>query len=523
MGEPSQAESARQAEASQWVVLASWAALAVMLLAGALLLLHASPLFAWEREVANMPAAALGLVMAAAGLAYGLLVPLIRKTLGLGARLCGHVFWAALALGFLVRALLLFSEPALEDDYYRYLWEGALSAHLINPFKVTPNEARRADTSATLGALAGSGEAVLARVNHPDITSNYPPVAQVAFAAAHLISPWNLLAWRLLALAFDGGTLLLLVSLLKSAGRDRLWSLLYWWNPIVIKELANSAHMDGLITMLVLGSLALSTRQRHISALFAAGLAIGAKLWPVLLVPLLLRPLLEKPVRLIGGAALVAAMTVLVMLPVWHGGPSPNDGFLAYARYWRTNSALFPAVEYLVGHALSPIGRQETAWFLGRGLIGAAMVALALIMAWRPLVDTEDLCRRAGVITLWLVLTSPAQFPWYVIWTIPFAAFQTRLSIAAMTATVPLYYVSFHLLARDAYWIFSEIVVWLMWTPVWIAVVADARHWRPCQPQPLVDADRVHSAQYPAGRTPAALTSSAASTSSSPAGQGRRH
>lgn len=478
MGEPSLAESARRAEASQWVVLASWAGLAAMLLAGALLLLLASPLFAWEREVADMPAAALGLVMLVAGLAYGLLVPLIGKTLGLGARLCGRVFWAALALGFLVRALLVFSEPALEDDYYRYLWEGALSAHLISPYKVTPNEARRADTSATLGRLAGSGEAVLARVNHPDITSNYPPVAQVAFAAAHFVSPWNLLAWRLLALAFDGGTLLLLVSLLKSAGRDRLWSLLYWWNPIVIKELANSAHMDGLVTMLVLGGLALSARQRHISALFVAGLAIGAKLWPILLVPLLLRPMLDRPVRLIGGAALVAAMTVLFMLPVWHGGPSPNDGFLAYARHWRTNSALFPAVEHIIGQSLSPIVRQETAWLVGRGLIGAVMVVVALIMAWRPLADTQDLCRRAGVITLWLVLTSPAQFPWYVIWTIPLVAFQPRLSVVAMTALVPLYYASFHLLARDTYWIFANVVVWVIWIPVWISLAADAWHRR---------------------------------------------
>lgn len=475
MGKPlRQIGSVLRGEASRGLVLASWAALATVLLAGAGLLLLASPFFEWEREVADMPAATLGLGMAAAGLAYGLLIPLIRKTLSLDARLRHHVFWAAIALGLAVRALLLFSEPALEDDYHRYLWEGALSAHLINPYKVTPIEARRADVSSTLGRLAQSAEAVLARVNHPSITSNYPPVAQLAFGAAYLISPWNLSAWRLLALAFDGATLILLVTLLKAAGRDRLWSLLYWWNPIVIKELVNSAHMDGLITMLVLASLALSARQRHFPALLAAGLAIGAKLWPILLVPLLLRPLLRKPVSLIAGTALVAGMTVLFMLPAWHGGATPNDGYVAYARYWRTNSALFPAVEDLVGNVLRAIGRPEDAWIFGRGLMGAAMVAVALIMSWRPLVDTEDLCRRAGVVTLWLVLTSPAQFPWYVVWTIPFAAFQPRLSIVAMTALVPLYYVSFHFIARDAYGLFSQGIVWMIWSPVWIAVATDA-------------------------------------------------
>jgi len=34
----------------------------------------------------------------------------------------------AIAAGFIMRAVLMNSTPILEDDYYRYLWDGAVTA-----------------------------------------------------------------------------------------------------------------------------------------------------------------------------------------------------------------------------------------------------------------------------------------------------------------------------------------------------------------------------------------------------------
>lgn len=456
-----------------------WGALGAALMAGACTLYLASPLFEWQREVADMPAMALGLGLAATGAVYCLLIPLIGRTVAQAEANRRRIFWSAVCAGALVRALLAFSEPAMEDDYYRYLWEGALTSHLINPYGITPEEARNADPSSTIGALAREAEAVLLRVNHPGMTSNYPPLAQLAFAAAHRLSPWNLLAWRLFALAFDATSFLLLLALLKEARRERLWSLLYWWNPIVIKEVANSAHMDGLTVMLVLGSLLMAARQRHLSALLVLSLAMGTKPWPALLLPLLLRALWGRPWRLIAGGLSVAAVATAWAIPVLTGGPHPHDGFIAFARFWRTNSALFPAVEDLLAVLLDRFGRAEETWVLARALFAAGLGALAVRVAWRPVEDTQDLCRRAGIVTLWLVLLSPAQFPWYVMWTIPFAAFRPAWSIAAMTVLVPLYYVSFHFLARGQYGVFSHVIVWAIWCPVWLAVAVDRSMRRP--------------------------------------------
>lgn len=468
-----QASDATPRSMPGWIVVLAWTVLGASLLAGACALYLASPFFEWHREVAEMPAAQLALGLAVAGLLYCLLFPLIRYTVTQSSGIKSGAFWASLCAGALARALLAASEPAMEDDYYRYLWEGALTARLISPYKITPEEARQADPGSRVGMLARDGEAVLLRVNHPGMTSNYPPIAQLAFAAAHAIAPWNLSAWRLIALAFDLASFLLLLALLGESGRHRLWSLLYWWNPIVIKEIANSAHMDGLAVALVLASLLLAARRRHLLAVSVLTLAMGAKLWPALLLPLLLRPLWARPKKIAAGVLIAATGGFAWILAVSLGGPHPHDGFIAFARFWRTNSALFPAVEDLITAILGRFSDTDDAWVFARGLFAICLGALALLTARRPIKGVRDICSRAGLITVWLVLLSPAQFPWYVMWTIPFAAFRPAASIGAMTSLVPLYYLSFHFIAKGEYAAFSQGVVWAIWCPIWLATAWD--------------------------------------------------
>jgi hypothetical protein len=148
---------------------------------------------------------------------------------------------------------------------------------------------------------------VLERINHSDLRTIYPPVAQGVFALAHWIGPWKLTAWRGLILILDMVTIALLLALLRDLGRSPLWAALYWWNPIVLKELFNSAHMDAIIVPLILGALLLAIRKRPLAATACLTLAAGAKIWPLILLPLVWRGLLDKPRKL----ALAIALTVL--------------------------------------------------------------------------------------------------------------------------------------------------------------------------------------------------------------------
>jgi alpha-1,6-mannosyltransferase len=460
--------------ARRWLPLLLWLAVgaALSLLAGVLTVY--SHRFDWQLPVRQMPAATLGFMMAAAGLVYLLVLPLIRMSILLPAEMQRVMIAVVLAVGLVLRLMLFFTEPALEDDYNRYLWEGALTAHAISPYAVSPRAARRALPDTPLGRLAQQGQPVLARVNHPDMTSFYPPVAQAAFALAHLVSPWNLFAWRAVSLACDMATMVLLLMLLREPGRPAIWAALYWWNPIVIKELTNSAHMDGVVMALTLAALLFSARLRHTWAVFMLGLAIGTKLWPMLLAPLLLRRLWPRFLPVMAGLAALLAMTLLWFTPVLMAGPDLQSGLVAYFQDWTTNSALFPALLGLSRLTIQPFGLDDSAWAVARVGIALLLGGLSLWQAWRPIGTTDDLMQRAALVTFGLVLLSPAQFPWYMIWMTPFLAFRPYWGLLATTVTVPLYYLAFHLLARGRYEVFSNWIVWGIWIPVWVLLGAEA-------------------------------------------------
>ncbi len=455
-------------------VTALWLAVGAILTLFAGLLVAYSHLFDWALPVEEMPAATLGVAMALSGAVFVTLLPLIRASVALPAGLQAKLLMLVLAVGCSIRIALFFTEPALEDDYNRYLWEGALTANGISPYAVSPLEARRASPDTTLGRLAQEGAPVLARVNHPELKTTYPPIAHAAFALAYLASPWNINAWKLIALATDAATMLLLLMLLRAAGRPALWAALYWWNPIVVKELVNSAHMDGLAVALLLAVLLLSTRRHHVWAVILLAAAIGTKLWPILFAPLVLRPLCNGIRPLLASLAFLGATTVLWLLPAWLGGLDPHSGYVAYLQRWATNSALFPLLEASALTSLQWLGLGGSAWAVARGAIALVLGGLALRQAWKPISSTGDLMRRAGFLAASLVLLSPAQFPWYMIWMIPFLAFRPHWGLLAISITTPLYYAAFHYYARGSYDVFLNLVVWIIWLPVWALLAAEA-------------------------------------------------
>jgi len=430
------------------------------------------PRFDWERDLARIPGAELAAMMIAAGLVYLLLVPLIGYTLDRGGAEARRAFRIVIVMGLGFRAVMMATTPALEDDFYRYLWEGALVANHISPYVVSPNDAKAAPENSELGALAREAGTVLARVNHPALTSTYPPVAQLVFAAMHKLAPWRFLAWRGLCLLADGIILLLLIALLRRAGRAELWAALYWWNPLVLKELINSVHMEAVLMVVVLAALLLAVTGRYFSSLTVLALAVGMKLWPLLLAPLLLRKAGGLNRRFVLGGALFIVLTGAMLLPFVFAQEA-TSGLLAYARHWTTNSALFPVIEGAVAQALSAVGLDGLAWAVSRGLVGAILFGLALWLARKPAGSAQDELRHVALLCGALVLLSPAQFPWYMTWMLPIMVFWPVVGLLAATAMTPLYYYSFHLIARGELALYTTWLVWLVWLPVWLLL---ARH-----------------------------------------------
>ena len=94
---------------------------------------------------------------------------------------------------------------------------------------------------------------VVEQINYPSLRTIYPPVAQIGFAAAFLTELWSLSAWR--GLASKLVTVVLCLGLLSRFSRPAFWVVLYWWNPLLVKELINSEHMAAVPTSLLMTAL----------------------------------------------------------------------------------------------------------------------------------------------------------------------------------------------------------------------------------------------------------------------------
>ena len=438
-------------------------------------LLALSDQFGYRALVIDMPVLTFAGAYAAMGLVFVALAYAVWKTAGTRQDTRALLF-ATLALGLVFRLILIPSEPVLEDDYQRYLWDGGVSAAGLNPYAVSPGDVLDARAPVDYLPLAAEAGLTLQRVNHPELRTIYPPVAQAAFALAHVVAPYELWAWKALCLLGDMATLGVLLLLLASVGRSPLWALLFWWNPLVLKEHINSGHMEALLVPLVLAAVWHATRRRPAVATIGLGLAAGIKIWPVLLIPLVWRQLWGHWKELAACAGGLAAMLTLWTIPIIIGGLDETSGFVAFADRWQTNSALFPALHAGMTELLALTGVEAIAAQSGaitRGLLVVIVGAVALAVAWRPTTSVADLVGCAALVTATLFLLSPAQFPWYAVWVLAFLPLVPRLGFIALAVTMPLYYVGFHHLARETYDVQRDVIVWLVWIPIWALLLLE--------------------------------------------------
>lgn len=428
--------------------------------------------FSDERELRSKPILALVGVLIFSGALYLLVISWVEKPRSEKVLL----LWIMI-LGAACRLTLFWSTPMLEDDYYRYLWDGAVVSKGINPYRFAPNQAltrepSRDQTLLILNKLAADSGSIASRINHSEIRSIYPPVAQMTFALAHRLRPWSLLGWRLVLFAFDMMTLWLLIVILRSLKLPVLWIAIYWWNPLLIKEIYNSGHMDVIVFPFVLGALLLAIRGSPPWASASLGLAVGAKVWPILLLPIILRPIFSRPKKLFLPLSVFFFLVGVMLFPIAATGLGSDSGFIAYGRSWENNDALFKLILwgsqiFLQGLGIHPGHGQWVTRLFVVGLLAILLIRLN----WKRIGNPIDFCTRALFILAALFLLSPTQFPWYYVWLIPFLTLCPRWSLLFLTALLPLYYLRYWFDARQSVGIFDLRVVWLEYLPVFCLLI----------------------------------------------------
>lgn len=359
---------------------------------------------AWRSHQPGPPLAWMLAVVALAWLALGWALVKISSP--------GTKAMLGFALGF--RLIALCATPVMEDDHWRFLWDGYRFAATGNPYAEAPQE-RFVDES-----IPAEFRAVLDDINYPDVPTIYGPLAQWAFRLSHAIAPAELWPWKLILLVAECALFALLWPLLKARGR-----LLLAWCPLAIFETGFNAHPDALAIALIVAAWRLGDLKLPLAAGVAAGLAIAAKVFAAPLVPFVLWRQGWRAWVLAGaaGSGLYA--------PFWlQGSTADLAGLRAMAGEWEFNSSLYA----LVATAIPPSA--------ARAVCGGAfaVIWLALLVRWAK--KTPPV-RPPGewVYGSFLLLSATAN-PWYVLWLLPFVAFRFSAAGIAALAVVSLTYIT---------------------------------------------------------------------------------
>jgi len=401
--------------------------------------------------------------LAAAGVAAGAayLAALFR-----GHRQHLHLsFHWIVAVAISARLVVCFAPPMLESDYQRYLWDGAVTASGLNPYRDPPSDVLagtvqgpNADQLAALAARSGN---VLSSINHPALTTIYPPAAQGAFAAAYAIAPFSPVGLRIVFCLADAATLMLLLRLLKALSLPAGQVIWFAWNPLLLREVYSSLHMDILLLPLIVAALLAAVRRKE--GLAAAWLVIASavKVWPVVLVPLVLRPLLGQWRRLVLTLATCALLGATLWLPLLFVSHGESSGFLAYGRSWQNNDGYFRAGIWLTERVLTLPGIE--AWHSHAIMRLTSAALLGVVVLWqlrsKP-TDAMELIARCLFIVGTIFMLSPTQFPWYWLWCLPLLTLRPSLPLLLYVALLPIYYVQDQLVYPLSHW--------LQHAPVWI-------------------------------------------------------
>ena len=296
------------------------------------------------------------------------------------------LFWAVI-----FRLAGCMGVPLLEDDFYRYLWDGYRFFENGSPYGVPPS-VFFGDTSIPQTFIN-----ILAQVNYPQVATIYGPTLEYSFLLSHLIAPAEVWPLQWLYSVVD----LALIALLLRMAKPR-WVLLYAWSPLVIKELAFTVHPDGLGVFFLMA--ALYCRQRHwlIGAAVALALSVGAKIFALLLVPFVLWRMPWQSWLLF-----VMALAALYMPFVWYGS-TDLAGLWVFARDWQFNSSVYA----LTRNWFAPLENKI--------ILGLIFCCFYFVLFWRHTRSEWQLPRGDLLFGVFFLL-APVVNAWYLIWLLPFA------------------------------------------------------------------------------------------------------
>jgi len=317
----------------------------------------------------------------------------------------------------LFRVIALFGAPILEDDHFRYLWDGWMVLNQGSPYGIAPEAFFDSD------AVPALFEDVLDGINYPHVPTVYGPMAQWLFAAAYVVAPASVWPLQVLAAAADIGIILLLAKMVPLR-----WVLLYSWAFLVVKEYAFTAHIDVIgafflvLAIYLRRHVAIQTRSLGLVVGLLLAAATGIKVFCVLAVPFLLQN--DWRGWLAYGLALFALAAPFGVMAAWLPA-----GLSAMGDTWLFNAPIYLSLSYVID-----VGHFALAKWIGAGVLAGIVVFVYLRTCGRaiwpisealttpfPRVSVDAYMGALSISFYALFMFSPVFNPWYLVWWLPLA------------------------------------------------------------------------------------------------------
>ena len=452
---PGADDDSRASESGAGSPHSKWTNLALLILGGVMMLLFCKAVH--DQNTQRMTTFLAGTVGAA--VLYALASWVVLR-----ARPARSTLWLALAFALAFRVAPLFTDTYLSTDLYRYVWDGRVQAHGINPYRYVPGDVH-------LAPLRDG--AIYENINRRNYAKTvYPPGAQMVFLLATRLSE-SVTCIRLTMVVCEALAAWCLVLLLGEMGLPAQRVLLYAWHPLCIWEFAGGGHCDAIMLACVALAFLLHRRGREMATGAALGAAVLAKLFPVLLFPVLYRRFRYGWKLPLACVATVCAgylpytlgysfAGALGFLPMY----TQEEGLQSGDRFYLLNTLPIATLQRL---HLAP---NKVFLLLAAGAFAAAG-AWAL---WKRDADERSVLRRGACLAAMFVAVLSPAVDWYWTWLVLFLPFLPEAWLGWLTLSAfALYENWFHEGSDDIYLINSFIFL-----PAFLLYVIPAalRRWR---------------------------------------------